>query len=81
MSFEQLSLQPTKSRPRPKPMHVKAQPNPDDVGDNGKSEDAPPSMPPNVLQAIGVELENDPNLLYKDKLMANHKDDSSSNGV
>ena len=81
MIFEQLSLQTTKRHPRSKPMHVKAQPNTDDAGDNGKSEDAPPPTPLNVLQAIGAELEIDPNLLSKEKLMANPKDDSSSSGV
>ncbi|XP_073357639.1 uncharacterized protein [Aegilops tauschii subsp. strangulata] len=78
VSFEQLSLQPTKRRPRSKPIELKAQPNPDDAGDNGKSEVVPPSTPLNVLQTIGAELEIDPNLLSKDKLMANPKDDSSS---
>ena len=37
VSFEQLSLQPTKRRPWSKPIQVKAQPKPDDAGDNGKS--------------------------------------------
>ena len=60
---------------------MKAQPKPDDAGDNGKSEDAPPPMPLNVLQAIGAELEIDPNLLSKEKLMANPKDGPFSSGV
>ena len=78
VSFEQLSLQPTKRRPRSKPIELKAQPNPDDAGDNGKSEDAPPPTPLNVLQAIGAELEIDPNLLSKEKLMANPKADKQT---
>ena len=82
MSFEQLSLQPTKRRPRSKPIQETAQSKPDDASANGNiSEDAPPPTPINVLQAIGAELEIDPNLLSKEKLMANPKDDSSSSGV
>ena len=81
MTFEQLSLQPTKRRPRSKPIQGKARPTPDDAGDAGKSEDAPPPTPLNVLQAIGAKLEIDPNLLSKEKLTANPKDSSSSSGV
>ena len=81
MTFEQLSLQPTKRRPQSTPIQAKAQPTPDDAGDAGKSEDAPPPMPLNVLKAIGAELEIDPNLLSKEKRTANPKDSSSSSGV
>ena len=81
VSFEQLSLQPTKRHPRSKPIQEKAHPNPDDAGDNAKSDEVPSSTPLNVLQAIGAELEIDPNLLSKDKLMANPKDDPSSSDV
>ena len=79
VSFEQLSFQPTKRRPRSKPIPEKAH---QDVGATASTtEDAPPPTPINVLQAIGAELEIDPNLLSKEKLMANPKDDSSSSGV
>ena len=82
VGFEQLSFQPTKRRPRSKPIQETAQSKPDVAGENGNtSEDAPPPTPINVLQALGAELEIDPNLLSKEKLMANPKDDSSSSGV
>ena len=81
MTFEQLSLQPTKRRPQSKPIHAKAQPTPEDAEDAGKSAEAPPPTPSNILQAIGAELEIDPNLLSKEKRTANPKDSSSSSGV
>ena len=87
--FEQLSLQPAKRRPRSKPIEEKARPNSEDAAGmeksedmgNDKSEDVPPHMPILVLQAIGAELEIDPKLLSREKLMANPKDDSSSDSA
>ena len=78
--FEQLSLQPSKKRPRAKPMEDKAQP----TSTNGVEDDstaAPSHTPIRVLQAVGAELEIDPSLLSVDKLMANPQEDSSASSA
>ena len=70
-----------KRHPRSKPIEAMAQPTTEDAGGDDKSEDVPPHMPILVLQAIGAELEIDPKLLSREKLMANPKDDSSSDSA
>ena len=78
--FEQLSLQPSKKRPRAKPMEDKAQPTSAD-GAEDASTAAPPHTPIRVLQAVGAELEIAPSLLSVDKLMANRQEDLSASSA
>lgn len=79
--FEQLSLQPTKKRPRSKPMDDEAQPISAGLPGQDKQPNAPPHTPIHVLQAGGAELEIDPSLLSTDKLMVDPKEDSSSSSA
>ena len=78
--FEQLSLQPSKKRPRAKPMEDKAQPTSADGPEDAQPLE-PPHTPIHVLQAAGAELEIDPSLLSVDKLMANPQEDSSTSST
>ena len=77
MVFEQLSLQPSKKRPRAKPMEDKAQPTSVEDTEDARPI-APPHTPLHVLQAVGAQLEVDPALLTVDKLMANPQENSSA---
>ena len=80
MVFEQLSLQPSKKRPRARPMEDKAQPTSTEDSEDARPT-APPHTPLHVLQAMGAELEIDPSLLSVDKLMANPQEDSSASSA
>lgn len=54
--------------------------NTDDVR-HDKPEEVHTQTPIAVLQAIGAELEMDPNLLSREKLMADPKDDTPSSNI
>jgi len=54
--------------------------NTDDVC-HDKPEEVHTQTPIAVLQAIGAELEMDPNVLSREKLMADPKDDTPSSNI